>query len=184
MEQAANEPYRTVSSGLSLTIEKALSMMKNKWYISFLDVPQRVQIHTVMDAESLGHIPVIRAMSSLLHSLDGEQRQAISGVWCGAPFHLTWCFLDNCCSIKLIHNDGRLEGPLCPAPVFPARAFAFPSWSNKINVSFHMKGGTKKSRAAFLRNIVLPVIPDESKNGPFKGYSLNTVCCVLYFPLH
>lgn len=141
-------------------------------------------MRTVMDAESLGHISIIRAMSSLIYSLDGEQRQAISGGCYGAPFHLTWCFLDNSCSIKLIHNDGRLEGPLWPAPVFPARVFAFPSWSNKINVTFHMKGATKKSQAAFLRNIVLPVIPDESKNGPVKGYLLNTVCCFLYFLLN
>lgn len=129
--------------------KRLLALMKNKWYISFLDFPQRAQIHTVMDAESLRHILVIWAVSSLLYSLSMEQKLAISGVWCRAPFHLTWCFLYSCCSIKLIHSDGRSEGPLWPAPVFPERLFASPSSSNKTNVSFHMKGGTKKSQATF-----------------------------------
>lgn len=52
--------------------------------------------------------------------------------------------LYSCYSVKSIHNDGRLGGPLWLAAVFPARVFAFLSWSNKTNVSFHMKRGTKK----------------------------------------
>lgn len=46
-----------------------------------------------MEAESLGHILVLGALSALLHSLSGEQTQATSRVWCGAPFHLTWYFV-------------------------------------------------------------------------------------------
>ena len=122
--------------------------MKNKWYISFLDFPQRAQIHAVTDAESLGHI-LVRTVSCLLYSLSREHKQAISRIWCRAPFHLTWWVSYNCCLIKLMHNDGRLEGPFWLVAAFPARLFAFPGWSDQTNVSFHMKGGTKKSQATF-----------------------------------
>lgn len=118
-------------------------------------------MHTVMDAESLGHISIIRAMSSLIYSLDaGGDRPSLGLLWSSLSSNMV--FLDNCCSIKLIHNDGRLERSPLASSCLSCKSICFSSWSNKINVTFHMKEPPKKESSCLLRNIVLPVIPDES----------------------